>query len=445
MEVNVKSTGALTRSLHVTIPAEKFEQEVGARLKQAASRARIPGFRPGHAPMKMIQKQYGDSVRMDAISELVHSTYSDAVTQAGVRPAGPPRFEIESQPPDQPLAYVAHFDVYPEIRLDQLDTLKVERPQVEVTDEDVERLVENLRKARRQWQSAERAAANGDLCKVNFTGRIDGEAFEGGSGEDVEVELGAGQFLPDLEVAIVGHDEGDAFGAEMAFPKDYEREDLRGKTAQFEITLRSVKAAQWPAIDAEFLKAHGVDETVGEAGLRTKCRDSLEIERDRAIHDCLKQEVFDQLLKAHPLEVPPSHVGEEVKRLRQEAAQRMGLDQMGKKFDAEKLAQMLPAELFEPRAKQRVTLSLLVGKFIKERKLTVDQRRVETTLDGLAKGYENPDELRQYYLSNAEAMQGLRNAVLEDQVVDLLLEQAQSVDQPMSLDELLKSARQAAA
>ncbi len=445
MEVNVESTGALTRSLHVTIPAEQVEQDVSTRLKRLASKVRVPGFRPGKAPLKVIEQQYAASARMDTISELLRSTYPDAVTQAGVEPAGMPRFEIESQPPDQPLVYVAHFDVYPDIKLDKLDTLKVEHPKVEVTDEDVERLVENLRKSRREWQPAGRAAANGDQCKVDFTGKIDDEVFNGGSGEDVEVELGAGQFLPDLEAAIIGHDEGDAFSAEVKFPSDYQREDLRDKTAQFDVMLRKVNAARWPEIDAEFLKAHGVEEDTGEAGLREKCRRSLETERDRAIHNRLKQEVLNQLSKAHPLEVPPSRVEEEVERLRQEAAQRMGLDRMGKKLDTEKLSQMLPAELFEPRAKQRVALGLLVGEFIKERKIEVDQRRVEVTLDGLAKDYENPDELRQYYLSNAETMQGLRNAVLEDQVVDLLLEQAQQVDLPMSLDELLKSARQAAA
>ena len=445
MEVNVESTGALTRSLHVKIPVEKLEQEVGARLRQMAGRARIPGFRPGKAPMKVIQQQYGESARMDAISELLRSTYPEAVTQAGVEPAGMPRFEIESQAPDEPLAYVAHFDVYPEIKLDKLDSLKVERPVVEVTEADVDRLVENLRKARRDWQPAGRPAAKGDQCKVSFDGKVDGEPFNGGKGNDVEVELGAGQFLPDLENAIVGHSEGDAFSADVAFPDDYQREDLRGKTAQFDVTLNSVKAAHWPEIDAEFLKAHGVDESAGEAGLREKCRKSLETERDRAVHNQLKQAVFEQLAQAHPIEVPPSRVEQEIERMRGETAQRMGLDRMGKKLDAEKLAQMLPAELFEPRAKQRVGLGLLVGEFIRERKVEVDERRVEVTLEGLAKDYENPDELRQYYLSNAEMMRGLRNAVLEDQVVDLLLEQAQQSDKSVTLDELLKSAQQAAA
>lgn len=445
MEVHVESTGALTRSLHVKIPAEKFEREVEARLKQMASRARVPGFRPGKAPMKVIQQQYGDSARMDAISELLRSSYPDAVTQAGVEPAGMPRFEIESQAPDQPLAYVAHFDVYPEIKLDKLDALAVERPQVEITEADVDKLVENLRKSRREWQPVARAAATGDQCTVDFVGRIDGEPFNGGQGADVSVELGAGQFLPDLERAIVGHAEGDVFTADVTFPEDYQREDLRGKTAQFEVTVKSVKAAQWPDIDAAFLTAHGVDENAGVAGLREKCRAALETERDRNIRNRLKQAVLDQLLKAHPLEVPPSRVAEEVERLRAEAAQRMGLDRMGKKLDAQRLAQMLPAELFEPRAKHRVALGLLVSEFIRERNIKVDPARVDVTLDGLAADYEHPEELRRYYQTNAEAMRGLENAVLEDQVVDQLLEHARQTDQVMSLDDLLKSGNQPAA
>lgn len=442
MEVNVESTGALTRSLHVTIPAEQFEQEFGTRLKQMARRARIPGFRPGKAPMKVIRQQYGESLRMDAISELLRSTYPDAIKEAGVEPAGMPRFEVKTQPPEDALTYIAHFDVFPEITLDNLDSLKVERPVVEVTDADVDRLIENLRKARREWQPAERAAAEGDKCKVDFLGKIDGEEFSGGKGENVEVELGAGQFLPDLETAIMGHGAGDTFSAEVTFPEDYQSEDLQGKTAQFEVTLHSVEAAQWPEIDAEFLKAHGVEADAGEAGLLDKCRHSLETERDRAVQSQLKQAVLDELLKAHPLEVPPSQVESETDALRQQMARQMGLDRMGKKLDAEKLAEMLPAELFEERAKQRVAMGLLVGEFIKQRKIEVDSQRVDAKLDDLAKDYENPEEVRQYYRSNAEMMQGLSNSVLEDQVVEQLLEQAQQSEQSMSLDDLLKAARQ---
>jgi trigger factor len=446
MEVHVESAGGLSRRLHVKIPYERVERELGLKLKQLASRARIPGFRPGKAPLKVVRQQYGDSARMDVIGELVRESWPQALSQVGVAPAGAPNFEITSEKAGEPLAYVASFDVYPEITLDRLDTLAVTRPAVDVSEADVERLIDNLRKSRRTVETVERAASAGDIAVVDFDGKLDGEDFAGGKGERIEIELGEKQFLPDLENAILGHSAGESFKVDVHFPADYRAENLRGKTAQFDVQLLEVREPRLPQIDGEFLKAHGVDETAGIEALRAKCRAALEAERDKAIRTRLKKDVLDQLLAAHPIEVPAGQVQQEVERLREETAQRMGLNQnpaqARNRLTPQKTAEMLPAALFEAAAQRRVALGLLIGEVIKTRNIQLDAGRVDRQLDEIAADYEQPEAIKQYYRSRPELMQSLRSVTLEEQVVESLLENARSTELKMTLEDLLKSQAQ---
>lgn len=444
MEIHVESPGGLSRRLHVKIPSERVERELGLRMKQLAARARIPGFRPGKAPLKVVQQQYGESARMDVIGELVRQTWPEAVAQAQVQPAGSPNFEVTSEKAGEPLAYVASFDVFPEVKLDQLDSIEIAKPAVEINDADVERLIGNLRKARRTMETVSRAAQAGDVAVVDFDGQIDGEAFQGGKGEKIEIEIGEKQFLPDLESALIGHSAGDSFDADVNFPADYRREDLRNKTARFAVKLLEVREPRLPAIDDEFLKAHGVEEGAGEQGLRDKCRKALETERDKATRTRLKREVLDQLLAKHPIEVPQSQVQQEILRLRDEAINRMQINSSGK-LQAEQLKQMLPDALFEANAQRRVALGLLIGEVIKTRQIKPDNARLDAALEEIAADYEQPDQVRQFYRSRPDMMQGLQAVVLEEQVVESLLAGAKSSELPMSLEDLLKSVSQSAA
>jgi trigger factor len=422
MEVNVESPGGLRRQMRVRVPAERVAKAVDDRLKRYASRAKLPGFRPGKAPRKVIEQQFGDAARVDAISDIVQLTYPEALGQAGVNPAGQPKIDITAEKTGEPLEYVAHFEVYPEIRLQGLDVLAIEKPVVDVTDADVDRLVGNLRKARQTYAAVERAAATG------------------GEGKDVQVELGAGQFLPDLENGIVSHSAGETFSVDVSFPADYRAEDLRGKTAQFEVTLKAVEAATLPAIDAEFLKAHNVDEAAGEAGLRDKCKAALVKERDKGIQTRLKTQALDQLLEKNPIDVPDALVQNEIPRMRQEAAARMNMPAA----DAEKLKQMMPDNLFEPSARRRVSLGLLIAEVIKAKEVKLDAGRLNQALDGIAADYEQPEQVKAYYRTRQDLMQGLSAMVMEDQVVDALLAGVQLAERPMTLDELLnpKAAQQ---
>lgn len=436
MEVQVENPGGLRRSLRVRVPAERVARAVDERLKKMASRAKLPGFRPGKAPFKVVESQYGEAARLDAISDIVQQTYSEALGKSGVQPAGQPKIDIAQDQPGQALEYVAHVEVYPEVKLGSLADLKIEKPVVEITEADVDKLIGNLRKARRTFEAVSRQSQKGDQVVVDFVGKLDGVAFAGGEGKDVTLELGEGRMLPDLENGIAGHTQGETFTVDVKFPEDYRAENLKGKTAQFEVTLKDIKEPKLPEIDAEFLKAHGADEATGEAGLRAKCRTALEKERDKGVQNRLKTQALDQLLEKHPIEIPRVLIDQEIPRLREEASARMGLNRQAK-MSPEKLASLFPAEMFVPQAQRRVALGLLIGEVIKAKDVKLDQKRADATLDGIAGDYEHPEQVKQFYRSRPDLMQGLRAMVLEDQVVEALIAGVGPNEKKMSLDELL--------
>ncbi len=433
MEVQVDSPGGLRRQMRVRVPADQVAKAIDERLDRAARRAKLPGFRPGKAPRKIIEQQFGASARMEAISDLVQQTYPKALSQAGISPAGQPKIDITAEVAGEVFEYVADFEVYPEVQLNALDALRIERPVVEITEADIDRLVGNLRKARAEFIDVTRGAQNGDQLKVDFLGKVDGVAFAGGEGTDVQFELGHGRFLPDLENGMIGRTTGESFVVDVRFPEDYRAEELRGKTAQFEVSIKELREPRLPAIDAAFLQAHQVEESAGEAGLRDKCRLALEKERDKAVRNRLKNQALEQLLKANPIELPKALIEQEIPRLREEAAARMNMS----KLDPATRTELLPDSLFEQTASQRVSLGLLVGEVIKLKDIKLDSSRVEAALDGIAGDYENPEQVRAYYRSRPEMLQGLRAMVLEDQVVDSLIAGVTPIETSLALEVLL--------
>lgn len=433
MEVQVEAPGGLVRQIRVRIPAAEVSSALDERLRKLATRARVPGFRPGKAPLKVVQQQYGESARLDVVQDLVRGSYPEAVDKAGVRPASAPSFEVMAEKPGEPLEYLARFEVYPEIKLKALQDLKIEKPVVQVEEPDVAKVIESLRRARRTLDVAARPARLGDVCKLSFEGFLDGKPFVGGAGQDIEIELGQKQFLPDLENGVVGHSAGDTFETPVAFPADYRNEDLRGKNAQFRVELKEVREPKLPEVDAAFLQAHKVDESAGAAGLQHKVRTALELERDKAVRNRLKVQALDQLLAANPIEVPLAMVAQETPRLREEAAARFNAGQL----KPEQKLKMLPDEMLEPSARRRVALGLLISEVIKEKKIVLDQARLERVLEEMAGDYQQPEPVKQYYRSRPELMQGLRAVVLEDQVVEALISGVTPSEKAMSLDELL--------
>lgn len=439
MDVTLETPGGLVRQLRVRIPAERIITALDDRLKRIATRVRIPGFRPGKAPFKVVEQQYGEAARLEVIQDLVRGSYPEAVDKAGVHPASAPSFEVVAEKTGEPLEYLARFEVYPEIKLKALSDLKVERPVVEVAAPDIDKVIESMRRAQRTLAAVERKAREGDVCKLNFEGFVDGAAFPGGKGEDTQLEIGQQRFLPDLENGLVGHGAGETFTVDVQFPPDYRNEQLKGKKAQFKVELKEVQEPKLPELDAAFLKTHGVEEGQGVDALRAKVKSALEQERDKAVKARLKTQVLEQLLAANPIPVPQAMVAQETARLRQETASRFN----AAKMKPEQVQKLFPDEMLEPGARRRVSLGLLIGEVIKARKIVMDPTRQEKLLDEIAGEYQQAEQVKQHYRGRPELMQGLRAMVMEEQVVEALLAGARSSDVPMALDDLLKPQAQA--
>jgi trigger factor len=440
MQVSVETPGGLQRRMKVEVPAERLEQAVEQRLQQWSRKAKLPGFRPGKVPFKVLQQQFGEQARQEAMSDIVQATYVEALQQTSLSPAGNPRIEFGSILAGQPLSYTASFEVYPEIQLKGLDGLTVEKPAAEVSEADIDRMVENLREQRKTYAPVERAAAEGDQVNIDFSGTVNGEPFAGNSGENVPVIIGSGRFLKQMEDGLVGRSSGEDCEIVVDFPADYPAEALKGKQAVFKVKLRQVAEPRLPELNEAFFQAVGVKEGGNEA-LRGKIRDSLGRERDRAVTTRVKQQVLDGLLAANMIELPQALVGQETGRMRHEALHRLPPQiQKEVKDHPEKAASLLPDDLFQESARKRVALGLLIAEVIRARGIQLDATRVNRRMEEMAGDYERADEVLKYYRANREIMQGIEAMVMEEQVVESLLAGAKVTEKPMDLDALLKPA-----
>jgi trigger factor len=427
MQVSVETTGALERRIEVSVPRERIEQAIDERLKRVSRTAKLKGFRPGKVPFKVVKQQFGAQVRQEVLSDLMQSSFAEAVTQEKLNPATGPRIEPLAVGPDQDLRYRAVFEIFPEIALQGVEGIAVARPAAEVTDADVDAMVLNLREQRPRFDAADRACQEGDRVTMDFEGEIDGAPFEGSKGEGVAVLLGGGRMLRDFETGITGMRAGEHRQIAVPYPTDYHNPALAGKTATFDVHMKSVEARSLPELDDEFCREYGVLEG-GVEQLRREVRDNMERELAQNVRARLKQQLLDGLLAANPLEVPKSLVDAQVREMQVDTARRMG---------AKDAAQVPPPEPFVEPARRRVALGLLIGELIRGRGLKVDRALVEARLADIAASYPDPDAVIKAYRQNAEALRQVENIVIEDQVVDLLLEHAQVTDQPATFKDVM--------
>ncbi|MEN8719884.1 MAG: trigger factor [Oceanococcaceae bacterium] len=437
MQVSVEALEGLSRKMRVAVPSADFQEAYRSSVQRLAKTVQLKGFRRGKVPVRIVEQQYGAQARQDALTKVLEGTYPQALQQTDMKPAGQPDISVESLEGEE-IVYTATFDIFPDIVLTGLDGLKVELAQTEITDADVQQVIDRLREQRKTWSDRDGACAEGDKVTIDFVGRIDGEEFAGGSGSDTELELGAGRFLKALEDGIVGMTAGDEKVVPVTFPDDYHNDELQGKTAEFTVNLKSAQVAQVPDIDADFLESFGVTEG-GEDALRSQVQANLEKEKTKLVKQWRKSQILEGVLAANPIDVPAGIVAEEVVRLRQETAQNMGMG--GRGLSAEQIEQMIPANVLEPQAKRRAALGLLLGEIIKTQQIKVDDARVEARLQEIAGDYEQTDEALSYYRSNAQFMQGLRAVVLEDQVVDDLAARAVTSEVSLSFEELSQKVR----
>lgn len=422
MMVSVQSTGGLERRMEVAVPASRVEKEVDERLKSVSRTARLKGFRPGKAPLKVIRQQFGSQIHREVVSELLQSSFAEAVTERKLNPAGGPRIEPISIGEGEDLKYTAIFEVFPEVSIKGLDTISIERPVATVSEEDVDAMIESLRKQRPNWRPAIRGSRTGDRVTLDFTGSIDGAPFEGGKGEDVAIVLGEGRMLPEFEAGLIGRDTGAEASISVRFPDDYQSKALSGKTAQFKVTVKKVEEPEPPPLDDEFCAAYGVA-AGGIAKLREEVSDNMRRELEQNVRARLKSQILDRLLAANPIELPAALVESQVREMQLDTARRMG---------AREASQIPPRDPFVEPARRRVALGLLINEIIKSEKIELDQAKVTARLEDIVSTYKDPQEALRAYRQNRDAMQQVEMLVLEDQVVDWLLGRVKVTEQPTS-------------
>lgn len=429
MQVSVETTKGLERKMTVQVPAERVDNEIDTRLRRMTRTAKVKGFRPGKVPFKVVKQQYGPQVRDEVMQELLRQTYGEALQEKELRPAGSPAIDPVSMEEGKGLEYTATFEVYPEVKLKKTEGLKVERRTAEVSDEDVEAMIGNMRKQKGEWQTVERAAGDGDRVIIDFEGRIKGEDFPGNSGNEVPVELGAGRMLEDFEKGLQGVSAGDEKEFDVKFPKDYHAEDMQGKKAKFTVKVHRVEEMKLPEVDEEFCKGFGVEEG-GVEQLKQDVRDHMERELKQALRRESKDAILDSLIEANKLDLPKALVDEEVHQMQHEWAQRMG---MGDKVDLHQL----PRDMFEEKARRRVSLGLLLGEFIKSEELKPEEDRVNELLEDIASQSGDPEQLLAQYKASPNVMQQVEAMALEEQAVDKLLENATIKEKKVGFDEVM--------
>jgi trigger factor len=428
-EVKIEASAGLERRMTIRVPTVEIEQAIAARLAQVGKTAKLKGFRPGKVPQKVVRQYYGGQVRDEVMSDVIRTTYSRAIAEQKLNPAGGPRIEPlagTDAGASEHFAYRATFEVYPDIELKPLEELALDVPSVAIEEADLDAMIEKLRGQRATWAQVERKSTEGDRVVVDFSGTIDGESFEGGKGTNISIVIGSGQVLKDFDRALRGVQAAESATATVVFPQDYPTTTLAGKTAQFAITVQRVEERQLPELDDEFANSFGLQG--GAGSLRGEVRNNMDRELKERLRGETKTRAFDALIGANQVVVPRALVDQEVSSLQADALRQTGSN------DA---SQAPPRERFEGLAQRRVTIGLLIQELLKEHKIKLDQARVEQRIKELAAPYEKPDEAAQFYRSDRGMMSQVEASVLEDQVVDFLLARATCTAKSMSFKDFM--------
>jgi trigger factor len=434
MAVNVETVSALERRINLSIPADQIEKEVASRLQRMSRTVRMQGFRPGKVPLRMVASSYGPQVRSEVIGDAIQKNFSDAILEQHLRVAGYPRIEPKAQAEgvaanDAVFEFTATFEVYPEVVISDLASLAVERPSTEVSDANVDQTIETLRKQRVRYEPADRVSQPGDRVTVDFTGKIDNVAFDGGSATGFAFELGAGQMLPEFDAGATGLAAGASKEFDLTFPPDYQGKEVAGKTARFTITVGKVEQPILPAVDEAFAKSLGVADGDVQK-MKQDIRGNLEREVKKRLQARVKNGVMQALYEAVKLETPKSLISMDVERLIEQA--RADLAQRGVKQDVP-----LPPDMFQEQAKRRVSLGLILNELVKSNGLEAKPDQVRAVVDEYAQSYEDPTEVVRWYYSDKQRLADVEALALEDNVVNFVLSKAKVTDRVLSFDELM--------
>ena len=431
MAVNVEQLGALERRVSMSVPVKEVDRQVDDRLKKLARDVKMPGFRPGKVPMKMVAQQYGPQVRSEVIGDAVQKAFSDAVKEANLKVAGNPRIEKKDGAADAAqFEFSATFEVYPEVKVGDVSSKTIERPQLTVDDAAVERTLEILRKQRVTYVAAARAARDGDRLTVDFEGKIAGETFPGGKAAGHAFVLGEKRMLPEFESNALGLKAGESKTFEVKFPEDYHGKDVAGKTATFAIEVKKVEEPKLPELDADFARQMGVAD--GDlAKMRTEVRANVEREVKKRVDSRLKAQALQALLDCAPMELPKSLVQMETQHLVEQAVAEL----QAKGLKIEKLP--FDPQAFEASAKRRVALALIIGELARSEKLQPKPAEVRALIEAEAQSYEHPAEVVKWFYMQPQRLSEMESLALESNVVSWVLSKAKVEDVTVAFDDLM--------
>jgi len=427
IDVSIETKKGLERCMTVRVPVSGIEQDVNTRLKKVGKTARLKGFRPGKIPEKVVRQHYGEEVRQDVMTDTIRMSYARALEQEELRPAGPPSIEALPTENEDKFTYRATFEVYPDITLNPTEVISVERPQVEISDSDIDEMVAKIRDQQADWEEVKRKSVEGDRVVIDFFGKIDGKPFEGGEGKEVPVIVGDGHVIEDFDKALKGVSAGQVKVSKVKFPKDYPAENLADKKAVFDITVHKVEKKVLPEIDEGFLKKVGIEDG-GLDALKGQLLKSMNRELEERLKSETRNRAFGGLLKANKIETPNPLIEEEINTLQADAMKHLGIE------DPEKAP---PRSEFRDAAQRRVAVSLLIQELIKENEIKLDEKRVDEKIDEFVARYEDPEEAARMYRNNQELMVRMASGVLEDQVMDFILENAKVKEIATSFKEFM--------
>lgn len=430
MQVSVETTEGLERKLTIAIPGDRVDTAVNARLQEAAQTIRLNGFRQGKVPLKVVKNKFGKGVRQEVVGELMNQTYFEAIAQESLKPAGQPRIEPKSIDEGRDVQFVAVFEVYPEIELPDFAAIKAERLVATVSDSDIDQMIETLRKQRQTWVPVQRAAADGDMVNIDYVGKKEGEEFQGGKAAGQNLVLGSEQMIPGFEDGVIGKTAGDKFPLQLKFPDEYHSTELAGAEVEFELKLNTVSEQNLPEVDEDFFKSFGVEDG-GMEEFREEVSNNMQREMKTASRNKLKTTLMDILVSDLEVAIPAALMSSEINQLKQQTVQQMG---GGQGFDPHSM----PDDLFREQAQRRVILGLILGEVISQQNIKADADKVRAAVEEIAVTYESPEEVVKWYYSNEEQLQGIESSVIEDQVFDYIIEQAEVSDKEVSYQDVVK-------
>lgn len=431
MQVSVETTSGLERLMTISVPAERIDQDVNKRIQQTARTVKIDGFRPGKVPVKVVKQRYGKGIREEVLGQVVQESFYQALQQEEINPAGTPAIQFTKDVEGESLEYTAKFEVYPAIELADFSAVEIEKKNAEVKDADLDQMIETLRKQQADWAEVERESVEGDRLRIDFEGFVDGEAFDGGKGEGMDLVLGSNTMIPGFETGLVGAKAGADVELNVTFPESYQSEELQGKDAVFKVKVAAVSEQVLAELNEEFFEKFGLEEKTEEA-FRAEVTKNMGRELKQALKMKLKDQVFTKLLDANAIEVPSALVDSEIDNLRRQAVVQFAGP------DSDMDPNTLPKEMFTDQADRRVKIGLLMQEVIKVNELEADDARVRTTLEEMAETYQDPQQVIDWYMGNEEMLGQIKGLVLEEQVVDKLLATAKVSEVEVSYEDAIK-------